>query len=74
MIDEITMQARAHPDEITDSLRESPEKLAYIIGRLGNEMDVSDVEPFVADYLEDGCDTAKIASFLRGFADLVEAA
>ncbi len=59
-------------DEIADELRYSWEHLVYVLGRVGNEVDISDVEDFVHS-IEVGSDTAKIAKFYRDFADLIEA-
>jgi hypothetical protein len=58
-------------DEIADELRGNEEDLAYVLGRLGNEVDISSVVDFVHG-IEVGSDTARIAKFYRDFADLIE--
>jgi len=59
-------------DDVADELRQNEEHAVYVLGRIGSEVSISDVEDFVHG-IEAGSDTGKIAAFYRQFADMIEA-
>lgn len=69
---DFTFSADVNRDSLVDALRENEEQLVYVLGRIGNEVSIGDVEDYVHS-IECGSDTDKIAAFFRQFADLIEA-